>query len=87
MALGRLLGVPESEMGFIRRRHSSDDECLQSVIQYWLLRSPSITWRYLIWALDGMFKSEVADPIRSWAEPVRGMLHSVNENYAMPMRM
>ena len=70
-----MLGVPESELDLIGQRRNSDDECLQSVIQCWLLQSPSITWRPIICGLDWMGKSEVADPIRSWAEPVRGMLY------------
>ena len=69
-----MLDVPRSELDLIGQRHNSDDECLQSVIQCWLLRSPSVSWRHLIDVLDWIDESEVADPIRSWAEPVRGML-------------
>ena len=72
--LGGWLGVPVSKRELIGQRHNSDDECLQSVIQCWLLRSPNVTWRQIIDVLDWIDESEVADPIRTWAEPVRGML-------------
>ena len=72
--LGIQLDVPESKNDLIGQRHNSDDERLQAVIQCWLLRSPSVSWRRLILVLDGIDESKVADPIRSWAEPVRGML-------------
>ena len=72
--LGSWLGVTKPERDLIEQRHNSDDERLQSVIQFWLLRTPRLTWRRLIDVLDWMDESKLADPIRSWAEPVMGML-------------
>ena len=70
----RKLGRKLNGLDLIGQRHSSDDECLLSVIQCWLLQSASASWRRLIWTLDEIYESAVADPIRSWAEPVRDKL-------------
>ena len=74
--LGRLLGVTKSETEVIEQHpnSNSDEECLCSMFQLWVLRDPGVSWRKLIYSLDRSRHIKVADPIRSWAEPVKGML-------------
>ena len=71
--LGLCLDVPGSELNEIEQR-SNSDECLRSMLQQWILRNPGASWRKLIWSLDASRHIKVADPIRSWAERVKGML-------------
>ena len=59
----------------IQRQHVSDEACLKAVIEKFLsgrgcYRQPS--WRALIWSLYEMNELQLAEHIRSFAEPVQG---------------
>ena len=66
----------ESALQSIEQRYSSSQDRLQGVVLHWFDHTQP-SWRDLILRLDCAEMSEVADSIRSWAEPVRGMLISV----------
>ena len=74
--LGRWLLLradPEPELQLIEQRHSCAEDCLRDAVQQWLSKDSQRSWKRLIRKLDLADMSEVADPIRSWAEPVKGM--------------
>lgn len=52
------------------------EECerqgLELVINYWLLRCPDASWRWLIWQLDKQQFHELAKPIHPYAEQLTG---------------
>ena len=60
----------------IQRRHVSDEACIKAVIEGFLsgkgycYRQPS--WRALIWSLYQSNEIQLAEHIRSFAEPVQG---------------
>jgi len=55
----------------IEQQYKCDDDCLRAVIESWL-RGPS--WRRIIYELDGVNETRIADNIRHFAEPVPGTL-------------
>ena len=69
-----LLGYNESKVDAIERKYSTDSDRLQAAVQQWLegggLTQPS--WRRLVWSLDLAGDTNVADPIRGFAEPPQG---------------
>ncbi|CAI8009012.1 hypothetical protein GBAR_LOCUS6102, partial [Geodia barretti] len=42
----------------------------KQLISFWINTDPLASWRRLIWALDGMKETKMADSIRSYAEPL-----------------
>ena len=59
----------------IEQQHQSDDDRLHAVVNTWVLGRGSDmepSWRYLIWRLDRINMTGVADTIRHYAEPVLG---------------
>ena len=73
---GIWLFIPESKRDEIQRLYSDDSMRCQALIQYWLDLDPSPSWKRVITALDSMplgEGSEIADRIRSYAEPLTGM--------------
>ena len=74
--LGFWLFIPRSKLDEIERLYSDDSKRCQALIQYWLDLDPSPSWRRVITALDSNLLgkgSEIADKIRSYAEPLTGM--------------
>ena len=79
--LGQLLcSYLSSELDDIQRQHVSDEACLKAVIEGFLsgkgdhYKQPS--WRAIIWSLYRANEIQLAEHIRSFAEPVQG-----NESY------
>ena len=59
----------------IQRQHVSDEACLKAVIEKFLSgqgRYSPPSWRALIWSLYVMNELQLAEHIRSFAEPVQG---------------
>ena len=65
-----------SELDDIQRRHASDQACLKAVIEGFLSgkgdRYKQPSWRAVIWSLYEANETQLADNIRSYAEPVQG---------------
>ena len=71
----RVYSLLSYKLDAIRRQHVSDEACLKAVIEEFLngqglYRPPS--WRALIWSLYKMNELQLAEHIRSFAEPVQG---------------
>ena len=60
----------------IQRRHVSDEACIKAVIKGFLsgkgYRYHQPSWRALIWSLYQSNEIQLAEHIRSFAEPVQG---------------
>ncbi len=67
-----ILCIPDSKLNAIERECSTDEERLRVCVQYWLLRYPYASWRWMIWRLDWKKHSAIADTIRSYAEKLTG---------------
>ena len=64
-----------SGLGAIQRQHVSDEACLKTVIEDFLggkSRYHQPSWRGLIWSLYQSNENQLAEHIRSCAEPVQG---------------
>ena len=74
--LGRCIYFPYSfDPDAIQRQHVSDEACLKAVIEGFLsgkgyYKQPS--WRAVIWSLYKANEIQLAEHIRSYAEPVKG---------------
>ena len=71
-SLARWLFIPESKQDEIRRVFPDEMDQKKQSISYWINTDPLASWRRLIAALDGMEETELADSIRSNAEPLTG---------------
>ena len=75
-SLGIWLFILRSKLDEIERLYSDDSKRCQALIQYWLDLDPSPSWRRVITTLDSILPGigpEIADRIRSYAEPLTGM--------------
>ena len=64
-----------SKLDDIQRRHDSDKACLKAVIELFLGgkgRYGQPSWRAVIWSLYQANEIQLAEHIRSFAEPVQG---------------
>ena len=68
------LSIPRSKQDEIRRNFPDEMEQKRQAISYWINTDPLASWRRLITALDEMRETEVADSIRSNAEPLTGIV-------------
>ena len=72
----RILLYSSSKLDVIQHQHVSDEACLKAVIEdflsgkSYLYQQPS--WRALIWSLYRANEIQLAEHIRSFAEPVQG---------------
>ena len=73
-ALSGWLYIPRSKQDEIRRNFPDEMEQKRQAISYWINTDPLASWRKLIRALDWMEETEVADSIRSNAEPLTGIV-------------
>ena len=55
----------------IKQQHSSDGKYLHGVVEEWF-KTHQPSWRQVIYALDRVYESILADPIRGYAEPPPG---------------
>ena len=74
--LGQYMIYSPSKLDDIQRRHDSDEACLKAVIELFLsgegLYYQQPSWRAVIWSLYRENEIQLADNIRSFAEPVQG---------------
>ena len=71
--LGYCLFIPKSKREEIRQKFPDEMEQKKQLISHWINTDPHASWRRLIWALDYMKGTKIADSIRSYAEPLTGM--------------
>ena len=70
--LGTCLWIPRSKVEEIRQKFPDEMEQKKQLISHWINTDPLATWRRLIWALNSMKQTKMADSIRSYAEPLTG---------------
>ena len=71
-SLAYWLCIPESKQDEIRRVFPDEMDQKKQAISYWINTDPLASWRGLITALDGIKETELAESIRSNAEPLTG---------------
>ena len=70
--LADFLRVPQSKQDEIKQNFPDELEQKKQMISYWINTDPLAGWRRLITVLDGMRETQLADLIRSNAEPLTG---------------
>ena len=73
VSLTRRLSIPESKQEEIKANFPDELDQKKEAISYWINTDPLASWRRLIIALDRMRETELANSIRSNAEPLTGM--------------
>ena len=79
-SLTRWLCIPESKQKEIMANFRDEMDQKQQAISYWINTDPLASWRRLIIVLDQMEETELADSIRSNAEPLTGMCIYSNQH-------
>ena len=74
-SLGEEMGYYLLVLDDIQQRYDSDEDCLKAVVEHFLeydgqFKQPS--WRAVIWCLYSANELQLAEQIRSYAEPVQG---------------
>ena len=72
--LANWLYIPQSKLDEIKRNFPDELEQKKQMISYWMNTDPLAGWRRLITALDWIEETQLADLIRSNAEPLTGIL-------------
>ena len=72
-SLAGSLYIPESKQKEIRHDFPDEMDQKKQSITYWINTDSLACWRRLITALDDMEETELADSIRSNAEPLTGI--------------
>ena len=68
------LGVPETKLHEILKKHGSDeDKGVEECIEWWLKHAIDVSWRKIIYSLDWNRETNVADGLRQYAEPPSGV--------------
>ena len=52
---------------------TTDEQCLQVMVTFWLQKCPYASWRWLIWNLEHWHNRDLAKQIYGFAEPLTGM--------------
>ena len=73
LSLTYWLRIPESKQEEIKANFPDELDQKKEAISYWINTDPLASWRRLIIALDEMRETELANSIRSNAEPLTGM--------------
>ena len=73
LSLAVYLYIPESKQNEIRHNFPDKMDQKKQMIVYWINTDPLASWRRLITALDKIGETELADSIRSNAEPLTGI--------------
>ena len=73
VSLAGWLYIPESKQNEIRHNFPDEMDQKMQMIVYWINTDPLASWRRLITALDWIEETELADSIRSNAEPLTGI--------------
>jgi len=74
------LGIPASIQDQIHHQSSTDEECILSLVQWWMKEHPSPSWRRILWALDELADGiglRVVDEMHHYAEPLTGKAYSL----------
>ena len=71
--LAARLCIPQSKQDEIKHNFPDELEQKKQVISYWINTDPLAGWRRLITALDCIRETQLADLIRSNAEPLTGI--------------
>ena len=64
-----------SDLYDIQQQYDSDEDCLKAVVEYFFRDGSSLmrpSWRAVIWSLYSADEFQLAEQIRSYAEPVQG---------------
>ena len=74
-SLGGGMGYSSRVLTLIQQQYGSDEDCLKAVVKRFLkdggqFQQPS--WRAVIWCLYRANELQLAEQIRSYAEPVQG---------------
>ena len=74
-SLGEGMGYTSNLFDDIQLQYDSDEDCLEAVVERFLksggwFQQPS--WRAVIWCLYEANEFQLAEQIRSYAEPVQG---------------
>ena len=81
-SLAGCLYISESKQSEIRHNFPDEMDQKKQAISYWINTDPLASWRRVIKALDVLRETELADLIRSNAEPLTGgtctYMHSVH---------
>lgn len=75
MDLGGCLGISRSKLVEVEQQYSSDEDRGRAVVEHWILADTLPSWRKLIWALNKIGETRVADAIQRYSEFLKGMLH------------
>ena len=73
LSLAVYLYIPGSKQNEIRHNFPDEMDQKKQIIVYWINTDPLASWRRLITALDMIMETELADSMRSNAEPLTGM--------------
>ena len=71
--LGIYLCRAQSKLKEIRKTFPDEMDQKKQAVLYWINTDPEASWRGLIWALDAMRYTKLADSIRANAEPLTGI--------------
>ena len=71
--LAGCLYIPESKQNEIRHNFPDEMDQKKQMIVFWINTDPLASWRRLITVLDETRETELADSIRSNAEPLTGI--------------
>ena len=71
----KILGISSSKLN-VMGGNSTDEECLQQAVGFWLKRQAYASWRFIIYLLDYEGYESVSDEIRSFSEPLLGEILS-----------
>ena len=73
-SLGEVMGYM-LQLNEIQQQYDSDEDCLKTVVERFLKGSHPFnkpSWRAVIWSLYRANELQLAEQIRSYAEPVQG---------------
>ena len=71
--LGCNLLIPQSKRDEIQQTFTDEMDQKKQLLLYWINTDPEAGWKRLIWTLDEMEETKVADSIRGNAEPLTGI--------------
>ena len=74
-SLGREMGYSSRELDDIQQQYDSDEDCLKAMVEYFLRDGVQFiqpSWKTVIWCLYRANEFQLAEQIRSYAEPVQG---------------
>ena len=67
-----VLDIPYNKLKELVEGETTEEQCEEILIRYWLLRHPLVSWRLLIARLDNIGDHDRADQIRHFAEELTG---------------